>query len=94
MSAKEKGPANRPDGEKTHIWDRPENVSRLLYVFYALCIGLVLLDLFVHRHIAHPWERFFGFHAFYGFVACWLLVVVAKLMRKVLMRGEDYYDVD
>jgi hypothetical protein len=57
-------------------------------------VALVLLDFVVHRHVAHPWERFFGFHAFYGFVACWTLVVVAKLMRKFLMRGEDYYDVD
>lgn len=80
--------------EKSHIWDKPGNVQRLLNVFYALCVILVLLDLVVHRHIAHPWERLFGFHALYGFVACWSLVVVAKLMRKVLMRAEDYYDVD
>lgn len=84
----------RPAEEKTHLWDKPENVNLFLRIFYVLCVGLVLLDFFVHRHVAHPWERFFGFHAFYGFIACWLLVVVAKLMRKVLMRGEDYYDVD
>jgi hypothetical protein len=82
-----------PD-EKKHIWDKPENVARLLNVFYLLCILLVALDFVVHRHVAHPWERFFGFHAFYGFVACWTLVVVAKAMRRVLMRREDYYDVD
>jgi hypothetical protein len=35
-----------------------------------------------------------GFYAFYGFVACVLLVLIAKQMRKVLMRKEDYYDVD
>lgn len=80
--------------EKLHIWDKPENVQRLLNVFYVLCVILVLLDLIIHRHIAHPWERLFGFHALYGFVACWSLVVIAKLMRKVLMRPEDYYDVD
>lgn len=83
-----------PRPEKSHIWDKPKNVNRLLQVFYALCVGLVLMDFVVHRHVEHPWERFFGFHAFYGFVACWLLVVVAKGMRKVLMRDEDYYDVD
>ena len=80
--------------EKVHIWDRPENVSRFLRVFYSLCVVLVLLDFVVHRHVAHPWERFTAFYGFYGFVSCWTLVVVAKLMRKVLMRGEDYYDVD
>jgi hypothetical protein len=80
--------------EKAHIWDNPRNVHRLLRIFYAVCVALVLMDFVVHRHIAHPWEGFFGFHAFYGFVACWVLVVVAKLMRRVLMRDEDYYDVD
>ena len=82
------------ESAKAGIWDNPRNVARLLTVFYVLCVLLVLLDLVVHRHVAHPWERFFAFHAFYGFVACWTLVVVAKLMRRVLMRGRDYYDVD
>ena len=94
MSNHKESTHNRPPSEKSHLWDKPENVSRLLRVFYALCVGLLILDFFVHRHVAHPWERLFGFHAFYGFVACWTLVVVAKFMRKVLMRGEDYYDVD
>jgi hypothetical protein len=81
---------NDPPG----VWDDPRNVSRLLSVFYALCIALVGIDLVIHRHIGHPWERLFGFHAWYGFVACWLLVVIAKAMRRVIMRPEDYYDVD
>jgi len=87
-------PTGHSPREKPGIWDDPGNVRRLLNVFYLLCVVLVLLDLVAHRHVAHPWERFFAFHALYGFVACWTLVVVAKLMRKVLMRGEDYYDVD
>ena len=94
MSFSKKSPQNRHGPERTHLWDRPENVTWLLRIFYALCVGLVVADFFVHRHVAHPWERFFGFHAFYGFVACWTLVVVARGMRKLLMRDEDYYDVD
>ena len=88
--------------EKEHIWDKPENVARLLNLFYLVCVLLVLLDfagrvfpgLVPAREVHHPWEGFLGFHAFYGFVACWTLVVVAKAMRRVLMRREDYYDVD
>lgn len=82
-----------PD-EEPGMWDRKENVSRLLVVFYVLCTLLVLLDLVIHRHVYHPWERLFGFHAWYGLVSCWMLVVLAKQMRRVLMRSEDYYDVD
>jgi len=32
-----------------------------------------------------------GFYALYGFVACVLLVLLAKEMRKLVMRNEDYY---
>ena len=51
-----------------------------------------MLDFVVHRHVDHPWEAAWGFYCIYGFVACVLLVLVAKEMRKVIMRKEDYYD--
>ena len=78
--------------EKTHLFDRQENVERLLRVFYAICILLALADFVVHRHIGFDWEKIPAFYALYGFVACVLLVLIAKQMRKVLMRREDYYD--
>jgi hypothetical protein len=79
--------------EPPGMWDKKKNVERFLRVFYAICTLLVVLDFVVHRHIYHPWEALFGFHAWYGFAACWILVVIAKQMRRVLMRSEDYYDV-
>ena len=50
-----------------------------------------------HKHLSFehgelPVEGWFGFYALYGFVACVLLVLVAKQLRKILMRDEDYYD--
>lgn len=78
--------------EKKHLFDNPRNVERLLRVFYATCILLVVVDFFVHRHIVMAWEKLPAFYALYGFVACVLLVVLAKLMRKVVMRKEEYYD--
>ena len=78
--------------EKIHIFDRPENVDRLLRVFYAICILLALADFVVHRHIGFGWEKIPAFYALYGFDACVLLVLIAKQMRKILMRKEDYYD--
>ena len=80
--------------EKRHLFDDPRNVTRLLRGFYAICVFLFALDFIVHRHVAHSWERLHGFYAVFGFTACVLLVLVAKEMRKVLMRREDYYDVD
>ena len=80
------------DKEKIHFFDRPKNVKRLLKGFYAICILLVLADFVLHRHIGFDWEKIPAFYAIYGFVACVLLVLIAKQMRKVLMRREDYYD--
>lgn len=83
--------------KKTHLFDPPRNVHRLLWIFFALCAVLLGLDQLVHRHLSFaegvfPVEGWFGFYAIYGFVACVLLVLTATLLRKVLMRREDYYD--
>ena len=51
-----------------------------------------LADFVVHRHIDIGWEKLPAFYALYGFVACVMLVLLAKKLRKVVMRKEDYYD--
>jgi hypothetical protein len=78
--------------DKKHMFDDPKNVKRVIHVLYAVCGVSLLLDLVVSRYVDHPWERLFGFYCLYGFAACVILVLVAKEMRKVLMRPEDYYD--
>ncbi len=62
-----------------------------LRVFFVLCIALTLLDLLLHKH-GDYWWNFFGFHSLYGFIACIALVLIAKGMRRIVMRKEDYYD--
>ena len=78
--------------EKRHIFDDPANVRRLLWLLAAACAVLLGLDFVIHRHVYHPWESIWGFYPAYGFVACVALVLIAKQMRKVLMRDEDYYE--
>jgi len=80
------------DAAPAHLFDDPRNVKRLIYAVYVVCGVIFLLDFVVHRHVDHPWEAFIGFYAVYGFVACVLLVLAAKVMRKLLMRKEEYYD--
>ncbi len=91
----EHGEGRAPD-ERQHVWDNPRNVKRLFNVFYAVCIILLvldpLLDLVIDRHRDHPWESLLAFYPLYGFVGIVVLVFLAKLMRRVLMRPEDYYD--
>jgi len=81
--------------EKTkhkHIFDNPMNVERLLRGFYAICIILVIADFIIHRHITMEWEKIPAFYAIYGFVAYVLLVLLSNILRKVVMRKENYYD--
>ena len=78
--------------EPARFLDRPANQRRLRRVFYALCAALVALEVLVHRHVEHPFEGLFAFYAVYGFVACVVLVLAAKQMRRVLMRREEYYE--
>ena len=70
-------------------------VRRFLNVFLALCGLLLVLDLFGIKqeeklHVGA--EGWFGFYPLYGFVGCVTLVLVAKQMRRVVMRSEDYYE--
>ena len=46
--------------EKQHIFDSPENIRILLHVFYAICLGLLLIDFIYHRHVIHAWEALWG----------------------------------
>jgi len=80
------------NGKKPYLFDNPKNVKRVVRGLIAVCLMLFGLDLVLHRHAAHPWEELFGFYAIYGFVACVLLVLLAKEMRKLVMRDEDYYE--
>jgi hypothetical protein len=71
---------------------KPLVSGRLFYGLLTLCLLLLAVDLFYHRHVVHAFEAWFGFYGFYGFVACVVLVLAARLLRTVLMRREDYYD--
>lgn len=78
--------------EKPGFFDDPKRVQWIIRGLYAFCGLLVLLDFLVHRHTVHAYEQIPAFYAFYGFLGCVVLVLIAKEMRKVLMRKEDYYD--
>ena len=90
----------RVEPEKMHMFDKPKNVNKLLGVFLFICWFLFLLDLLFFRyskHLSFPGGEFdaesmFGFYGAFGFVACIMLVLTAKQMRKFLIRSEDYYD--
>ena len=79
------------DGKRRFL-DNPRNVRWIIRTLYAVCFLLVAADFVVHRHIKHPFEALFGFHALYGLVACVVLVLVARELRRLVRRQEDHYD--
>ena len=57
--------------EKTHIFDKPKNVKRVIWSLYLICAVLFLLDLLIHRHHSFaegvfPAEGWIGYYAVYG----------------------------
>ena len=82
--------------------DKPENIKKVIRIFYAICalciVGDLAHQLLSHRHQQGPdslagIEAIPGFYAVYGLVSCTVLVYLAKyLLRPAVMRDEDYYD--
>lgn len=81
----------KPDEKKTWLDDR-RNVDRLVYGFYVVCAVIFAIDVFVPKHGPFAIEHWFGFYGWYGFVSCVALVLMAKVLRRMVMRSEDYYD--
>jgi hypothetical protein len=78
--------------ERRYWLDRTENVTKVYRTVWAIGIALLAAELAIHRHEEIWFAGWFGFYALYGFVACVILVVTAKALRRVLMRREDYYE--
>ena len=80
-------PKNEPKG-----LDSPRSGRRVSWIVTVLCALLALADLFYTKHVHYSWEGWFNFDGFYGFASCLFLILVAKPLRKIAMRKEDYYD--
>lgn len=63
-------------------------------VLIALGVILAVLEFVVHRHGEIAAEDIPLFPAVYAFVVCILIVVGGIYLRKIAMRGEDYYDAE
>ncbi len=81
-----------PKDEKPGWLDSKRNVDRIYYALCAICAAVVIADFFYHKHVHYAWENLPGSYAVYGLVSCVVLVVLAKELRKLIMRDEDYYD--
>ena len=74
------------------FFDNQKNVRRFLLVFYISLGVLLAVDPFIHKHSEYGWETSPGFFAAYGFVSCVMLIFVARVLRYLIMRDEQYYN--
>ena len=88
--------SDKPDidtgSEKTHIWDNPKNVNAFIAALVVACVAVAAADLFYVKKIHFEPENIFAAYGIYGFVCFVFIVFAGKLLRKIVMRDEDYYD--
>jgi purine-cytosine permease-like protein len=78
--------------KELNFFDKKENVQKFLRTFFVLLIVLLIIDFLIHKHPHFGWEGAPEFYAVYGFVSCVALIFIAKLLRLIVRRDEDYYD--
>lgn len=79
---------------KAHWLDEPKNVKLLWRLFLVVLAATVLAELAIALHPHFEVEALFGFHAWYGFLACAAMILVAKGLGLLLKRHDAYYEAD
>ena len=77
--------------DRPHWLDDPRNVKRLWRGFLVVLALTVLAELLVQLHPHFGIEAVFGFHAWFGLLACGAMIGVAKVLGVVLKRPDTYY---
>ena len=70
---------------------RPGSIKLLWKVFAVILLVCVLAQLGIKVKGYFVVDGWFGFGAVFGFLACLLMVLVAKVLGLVLKRPESYY---
>lgn len=94
MSERHTGQSQRADGppKDEQGWaDRPRVQRAIRIALYVVCAVLLLVEPGIHRHAYNDIEAVPFIYALYGFAALWVAVAVAKGLRRLIRRDEDFY---
>ncbi|MBA4782769.1 MAG: hypothetical protein H2045_06065 [Rhizobiales bacterium] len=81
---------DKPDSE--HWLVRPATI-RIIWIVSIITLALtVIADFFVTHHPHFGIDGTYGFGAWFGFLACVVLVVGSKVLGAFLKRSDTYYD--
>ena len=73
---------------------RPSSPKRVRWVrvLYVVCAITLVPSLFLHPHSEFGFAEIPGFHALLAFLTGIVLVLVATVVRRIIMRPADYYE--
>lgn len=85
-------PPKLPALGRMMLWvDKPGSVSLIFRALAVVCVAAFLLDFTYEKHVYFDIEYIPGFYGIYGFVMFSGLVIMAKALRVLVKRPEDYY---
>ena len=85
-------PKSFPALGRALLWvDKPGSVTKIFWALAIACIVVFLLDFTYEKHGHFDMENLPGFFAIYGFISFTGLILVAKALRVMIKRPEDFY---
>ena len=88
-------PDDMPWLSRKLLWvDKPGSSKRILIALGAICVMLALADFAYHKHAYFHVEEIPFIYAIYGFVSYASVIFLAKGLRLIIRRPEDYYAQD
>ena len=97
MTADMKNPSSGKSGDAPLFWVTRKGARIALIALHIAAVVSVVVELVrPFPADAHAVERthmldFLASYAIYGFVACVILVLVGRVLRRLVIRNEDYY---
>lgn len=73
---------------------KKENIKKLWVCSIVLLVSLILVQLIFPIKGHFEVESWIGFGAWFGFIACILMILFAKILGLVVKKPEDYYEKD
>ena len=80
-----------PSDEAARWLDHRKNVDKIYWGIVGVCAVLMVIEPFYHKHAYLGFEDSFGFYGWFGFVASMGLFLLARQIRVLLARPEDFY---
>ena len=79
-----------------------DNIKKIAYrILIFICISSVLVDLLFLERKSYftkitvlPFDGWVSSYAIFGFLGCWFLIFIGKLLSKFLKASETYYNDD